>query len=114
MQPSEYVGHLGELPDATAEPHVAVLVKRYAYISLVLRPQMERRDENIAVLTVHQAEARKLAEALLEVAELPVREDFVDQAWQASEGVFLGGPPRREELVEANPDLLRREPSDRA
>lgn len=114
MQPSEYADNLGELPEATGEPHVVVLVKRYAYVSLVLRPQLEGRDENIVVMTVHQAEAKKLAEALLEIAEKPAREDFGDEAWLASEGVFLGGPPQREELVETNPDLLRREPADGA
>ncbi len=100
MKPSEYAQVIGELPAATGESHIALLVKRYAYVSLVLRRQAAEDGDNVAVLTLHRAEARELAKALLRVAESEVRSDFVDEAWFATEGVFLGGPPREEELVE--------------
>jgi hypothetical protein len=114
LEPREDPSYLGQLPEATSDAHVALLVKRYEYISVVLRPQAEGRHENAVVLTLHQNEAKKLAAALLDIVASPVREDFVDESWHGTEGVYLGGPPRRDQLVEFNPNLLRRGRSDEA
>jgi hypothetical protein len=96
------------LPESRPESHVALLVKRYRYIGITLVSQEPgASNESVFTCHLHQVEARKLAKALLEVAEWPVRDDFVDEGCLATEGVFLGGPPRKEQLVEFNPHLLR-------
>jgi len=109
VEPSHDATYLGTLPEAKVDFHSAVLVKRYKYIALVLSPQV--RSEGQPQITfachLHQNEAKKLARALMEVAEAPVKGDFVDQAWFGVEGIGLGGPPRKDQLVEFNPSLLR-------
>ena len=97
------------LPEAQPESHVAVLVKRYKYISIVLSPQVPHEGEARITFAchLHQNEAKKLGRALLEAADAPVTSDFVDLAWFGVEGIGLGGPPRRDQLVEFNPGLLQ-------
>ena len=103
----EYARDLPRLPDATCQSHVALLVKRYEYIGIALVSQEAGVTADcVLTCTLHQNEARKLAKALLDATEWPVRDDFVEEACLATEGVYLGGPPRKDQLVEFNPQLL--------
>ena len=82
---------LETLPPSGSESHLFRLTKRNKHVSLVLENQAS--GERVAVYTLHQVEARKLGERLTKMA------GSVDGSHDLVEGVFLGGPPTKDQLL---------------
>jgi hypothetical protein len=108
MQPPIWAhGALADLPPLQDGDSICYVTKCYRYVSLVPKDRATGIQRNDLVLTLHQAEARRLGEALLAAAGAPVSEDFATVVIGGTEGLFAGGPPRRDQLVEFNPELLK-------
>jgi hypothetical protein len=82
---------LAALPECGHEPHLVFVVKRNEHVALVLQNQSS--GERAAVFTLHEVEARKLAERLLKIAA------GEDNEYDLVEAAYLGGPPRADQLV---------------
>ena len=95
------------LPEAQSQAdYLCVVVKRYKYISIAVTPRTGTQDATLPVFTLHQVEAKKLAHALLDAAAAPPDLTFRDHILGGVEGIYLGGPPRREQLAEFNPSPI--------
>lgn len=89
MSRIEYPG-LENLPALTQDRTTLLLLREGGHVTLVV----QRMDgQRAAVLTLHRAEATKLAERLKELA------DGQDGDTSVVEGAFIGGPPRPDQLL---------------
>lgn len=77
---------------------IGTVSKRYQYVTLRLQPRVG--TAKVVSLTIHQAEAEKLAELLRLAAAAPVDESFSDSMIGRVEGIYPCGPPERSDLVE--------------
>jgi hypothetical protein len=82
---------LENLPTFQMEPHSIHILKKNKHLALVLL--QSSTAERVLVLTLHQVEAKKLAERLLEVVSSG------DGGYSMVEGVFLGGPPEKSQIL---------------
>ena len=87
------------LSDGTNLCHIS---KRYKYITISIRHRDHLEDGTAITFTLHQTEAKKLGEALCEAATRPIDLSFADEWTGTIEGVYVGGPPRKEHLKEFN------------
>ena len=82
---------LADLPPCAPDEHVLLMVKRNKHVGLVLEHQSS--GERVTVFSLHEVEARKLADRLRRIA------DASDESNDLVEGVFRGGPPSKDQLL---------------
>jgi hypothetical protein len=85
--------------DATC---ICIVAKKYKYISLVPVDPVTGEQRNDLVLTLHQVEAKKLGQALIDAASRPALRDFTLNEVGSVEGLYVGGPPEKNMLSEFN------------
>jgi hypothetical protein len=84
-------------PVGGGEPLHCTVSKSYKYISLVFH---SAAGSEPTVFTIHQADARRLSEALAEAISTDQSSFEHTLIGRSTEGVYRGGPPRREQLEE--------------
>lgn len=80
------------LPRLKPEPHVMTMTRHLGYVTLELKEQETLK--RVTVLTLHAVEAAKFGERLLRVAR------SADGEHALVEGIFVGGPPSAEQMLE--------------
>ena len=90
---------LSQLPphEAPAD-RIYIVYKTYKYITMVFRDRTS--EGHSEAFSIHQADARRLLEALRSAIETPANETFNTCVHGRAEGISRGGPPPKDSLVE--------------